>query len=227
MKGILGVSFCIVLAGLAGAARADIVNGDFSQGSDGLYGWNPPMCNGSASAVVQSGQLQLTASNTYQWNEDRYSLVDTESRSEAAVSQDLIAAPAGATALQFRASATYGGATIIGTPLEWSTGPVAYVSVADLLGNEVDSQSVGSDGLYSLSLAGLDLSNLTVRFYVTSDISNDIDLTGQAMEPEQGSRLDVAVTATFGDVRFGVPEPVTLSLLALGGTAILRRRRAA
>ncbi|MFB3890959.1 MAG: PEP-CTERM sorting domain-containing protein [Phycisphaerae bacterium] len=220
------ISVMLVCIGVMGAtATADIANGSFSNGT--TTGWTTDLTQLASSQVLPiyantANVLKLTTTNNYTWVTDagggHWSL-DEADYSKADVWQ-MCFAPSGATAMEFRLSATYQGASVFGTSA--SGMPTAVVSATYLtLGGTVNTPTVVVNAQdwntpAYMDLPGVDTAQLvTIRIMLTSELSAD--------EPQGGSSKTVVVGGYFDDFRF-VPEPSTAILVLWGVAAVFCRR---
>jgi len=229
---VAAVAVLAVLALGGGAARADIINGDFSNGLDG---WveafvNPSDDESLALAEVVGGRLHVRTSNTYTWNGTSGEWVLHESDpSVVVVTQDVPAdgggfhAPAWTTAIEFDAvisissnPAGYTGAGGAGVRFVVNYNDDIYVSAPagdGRLGNTDETVRVEMPGLVPDDEAGIDFSLAT--------------LSGLGVSPAHSFGVDsftITVDASFDKFHF-VPEPMSAGLLLVGAAGLVMRRR--
>jgi hypothetical protein len=107
-----------------------------------------------------------------------------------------------------------GGALSSGDPLSIdSTGATTYTITADVSinGDTLDLVATVSDGTDSVSTTATDTGRIT-----TGDFS---------IRTRYGSSTAGSLNVDFDNVFLGIPEPASLVLLLLGGTALVARRR--
>ncbi len=192
-------------------ASGDIVNGSFDTGT--TYGWMVLPFSVASYSVVDITEsddvLKLDASNTFDEEGD----LEQMQSSITAIQPDgmvatMLYAPTGTTALEFYAKAVVTGAS-------WPT--------MDVQVNYFDSSNMSHTASYTITESNADWQLRTI--YLTGiDTSKSLSFQIRVInnqDPEDG------VSQSFGyydDFAF-VPEPATMTLLTLGGIAMLRRRR--
>lgn len=199
----------LVVAG--GFASGDIVNGGFDTGT--TYGWMVlPFSIASYSVVdiTESNKvLKLDASNTFDEEdapEQPYSSL-TAVQPDGIVASSLYA-PAGTDALEF-----YAKAVVVGTTWPTMDVQVNYTDLssgAQSVSHVITASNAGWQ-LRTIDLTGIDTSqSLSFQIRVIND-----------QDPDNGLSQSIGY---YDDFAF-VPEPATMTMLALGGIAMLRRRR--
>ena len=229
---VAAVAVLAVLALGGGAARADIINGDFSNGLDG---WvkafvNPSDDESLALAEVVGGRLHVRTSNTYTWNGTSGKWVLHESDpSVVVVTQDVPAdgggfhAPAWTTAIEFDAEITVSGnpdgntgAGGAGVRFEVNYNDDIYVSAPagdGRLGNTDETVRVEMPGLVPNDEAGIDFNLASLSMLNTTPAH----IVG-------ADSFTIIVNAYFDNFRF-VPEPMSAGLLLVGAAGLVMRRR--
>ena len=240
MKAITCFVLGVAILAIEGSAGAAILNPNFTDTStvpraDGTYQpdfWqvdimpdsDPTLA--SQDVITSNKVLQCIAHNTYNWN-NGWRLSQGQQASWVRVSQGTTA-PAGVTALSFRASAVYDGVT----PGYYGTAsvvnPVAVVSAIYQEIGATDSTTA------SLAIVDNDWSTLKTISLDNVDVLQPVEIlifTTSRVKPSEPqdswpNTRDITVTAQFDDFQFVVPEPCTMFLLGCGAVALLRRRRA-
>jgi hypothetical protein len=228
----LCVAAVAVLALGGGAARADIINGDFSEGPDGLDGWvkavvNPPNDESLALVKVVGGRLHVVTSNTYDWDGGSGEWVLHESDTSAVVVIQFVPAdgdgfwaPDGTTAIEFDAeisiSGNPAGNTGAGVRFEvnYNDGKYASAPTGDgRLGDTAGTVRVEMPGLVPNGQVGIDfnLASLSMLNPTPAHIFGVDSFT-------------ITVDAYFDNFRF-VPEPMSAGMLLVGAAGLVLRRR--
>ena len=106
----------------------------------------------------------------------------------------------------------------------------------DMVYSRVDPFPAPGDANGDGCVDDLDLTTLAVHWQQATDlwehgnfnsdgVVNDLDLTALAVNWQQGCGGGGSFADAWSAAQANVPEPATLSLLAIGGLAVLRRRR--
>jgi PEP-CTERM motif-containing protein len=194
-----------------GFASGDIVNGSFDTGT--TYGWMVLPFSITAYNVMDitesSKVLMLDASNTFN-EEDAPEQPEsslTVVQPDGIVASSLYA-PAGTNAMEF-----YAKAVVVGTTWPTMDVQVNYTDLSSVsqTASHIIAESNAGWQLRTIDLTGIDTSQ-SVSFQIR--VINDQD-------PDGGLSQSIGY---YDDFAF-VPEPATMTLLALGGIAMLRRRR--
>jgi hypothetical protein len=222
----LCVAAVAVLALGGGAARADIINGDFSDvpnWADGLD-WeavvSPEGQSSLALAEVTDGRLHVVTSNTYNWDNGSGEWVRWEDQDSAAVvTQDVPAddggfyAPAGTTAIEFDAEIT-----ISGNPAGNTGAGVHFV--VNYNGRTNDAWLLDTTGTVQVEMSGLVPDEPVMDFNLTS-----LSMLNVPLNPGgEGDSFTITVDAYFDNFHF-VPEPMSAGLLLVGAAGLVVRRR--
>jgi hypothetical protein len=219
LAGILTMAFW-------GQAGANIVNGDFEAPTD-LAHWVAVGIGDPGDVLAEeitgpSDELHMMAANSYTWDGDDWLLSEEEIGSIAIAnnpSDYQLFAPAGTDALSFDARVAV--ASIAGDELERLLVEVAYNFDGAVFGAS-QSLWLGEEDWtrHSLSLPGLDTSKqMNISVYARGGDG----LTGQdGVEP--GATTNVIAEGWFDNFAF-VPEPASMLVLAVGGCAMLLRRK--
>jgi hypothetical protein len=211
---------------LGGAARADIINGGFSQVPDWHDGldWEALILpEGAPDPNVVGGRLHVEIANTYNWDSVSGQWVLHESDPSVVVVTQIVPpdgggfwAPQGTDAIEFDAEIS-----ILNNPSDNTGSGVrfevnyngSYASTGEqLLGNTNGKVRVEMPGLVPDGQVGIDLSLTTLSML---DVSPD---------PGSGTSYTITVRAYFDNFQF-VPEPMSAGLLLVGAIMILLRRR--
>ena len=215
---------CVAIVAVAGVlalgtstARADIINGDFSDGLNSGWGIvaNPP-----GYTEVVDGRLHIVSYNTYEWNSD-VETWDLQDATESGINvlQSVLQeagywAPEGTDAIEFDVEVT-----ITDNPVG---NPGAGTMFAINYGGNAASTGLLTDynGTVLLPLPGLVPNDpggcqLSVVSYAGLDVSPD---------PGLGTSYTITVESYFDNFQF-VPEPASVLVLAMGALAMIARRR--
>jgi hypothetical protein len=224
----LCVAAVAVLALGGGAARADIINGDFSNGLDG---WvkavvNPAADESLALAEVVGGRLHVRTSNTYNWDEPSQQWLLQEDNNSAVVVIQFVPAdgggfwaPPGTTAIEFDAvigiSSNPAGNTGAGVRFEVNYNDIyASAPTGDgRLGNTDGTVRVEMPGLVPNGQVGIDF-NLASLSMLNTTPAHSVGVDS----------FTITVDAYFDNFRF-VPEPMSAGLLLVGAAGLVMRRR--
>jgi hypothetical protein len=224
----LCVAAVAVLALGGGAARADIINGDFSNGLDG---WvkavvNPAADESLALVKVVGGRLHVMTSNTYNWDEPSQQWLLQEDNNSAVVVIQFVPAdgggfwaPPGTTAIEFDAvigiSSNPAGNTGAGVRFEVNYNDIyASAPTGDgRLGNTDGTVRVEMPGLVPNGQVGIDF-NLASLSMLNTTPAHSVGVDS----------FTITVDAYFDNFRF-VPEPMSAGLLLVGAAGLVMRRR--
>jgi hypothetical protein len=222
----IGIVAVLMTVAAWGEAGAYILNGDFEDPSD-LAHWVAVPIGDLGMVTVEeitgaSDQLHLAASNSYTWSGAEWLLTDGETGSIAMASNPLdydLYAPSGTTALSFDAKVAI--ASIAGDDAERILVEVSYNFDGGMFGSTESLWLAEGDwAQQSMSLPGLDTSK---KMNITVYARSGDGLTGEA-GIEQGQTADLIAEGWFDNFAF-VPEPASMLLLAVGGCAMVLRRR--
>lgn len=220
----------VVVLALGGIARADIVNGGFSSGLSGWQSQVSPLNDESLALVevvndqVFGARLHVVTANTYNWDEGKSQWLLQETDFSAAVATQNVPAdandfyaPPGTTALEFDADIE-----ILGAPAGNSgAGVLVGVNYNETRLNEVAGDGLLRDGAARvwIDMPGLVANQPGIDFYIVG--TSQLDVTPN---PDDEASYTITVNAYFDNFTF-VPEPVSASLLLLGGAMLTVRRR--
>ncbi len=237
----LGVAAAVLaVLALGGGARADIINGDFSnEALDGSAGWVIAYASNAdplrVLVEVADGQLHVMTSNTWNWTVDEYGqngqwVCEEPVDSAAAIMQVVqpdeygYYAPANTTAIEFDAEIT-----ISGNPAS-NVGP-------ESAGVRFDVQYHNNSGTTGLVPLGDIVPMQTLRVempYLVANSEDGIQLiltasSALAVLPAAPGDDDplsftIEVNAYFDNFHF-VPEPMSAGLLLAGAALLVLRRR--
>ncbi len=191
-----------------GFASGDIVNGSFDTGT--TYGWMVLAGANSSYSVVDITEsdnvLKMDTIADYSGGTPPLSYV-TAAQPDI-FSTPFLYAPSGTTAIEFNAKAVVAGVT-------WPTIDV-QVSYTDLLNTFRTASCVITESDADWRLRTITLSDI--------DTTKSLSFQVRVIANHQPDGDLATATGYFDDFAF-VPEPATVTLLSLGGIAILRRRR--
>lgn len=229
MKLAFVLAVCVFL--LVTSSQAEISNGSFD--SSLTTGWDGGSTGGDANIAILGSHggftnvLHMSSTTSYVWDSDAEAWEITSDIGRASLMQFSIVVPNGATALTFDASAFCANATKVGSLSGMN--PSALVSINYIKDGQSDDgiesvwMDVADSGLltsYSIPISPDAGSLADISIAITSRLDtrepNDLNLDA----------VDVGINAYFDNFTFAVPEPCTLSLLAAGALAAMRRRRA-
>jgi len=218
-----GRLFCLAAVGVwafcgVPVARADIINGDFSDGLNGYVSVLDPNDDTSiALAEVVNGQLHIRAVNTWTWNDGTQQWEGTGGNfvkiTQTMASDMGFWAPDGTDAIEFDANVTI------------ENNPPGNVFAGVKFVVNYNGKASGKDMMANVNQKiTVDMSDLDPD----GEAGIDFDLTtyGAVFTPTAPpeTTYDVTVDAYFDNFRF-VPEPGSVSLLLLGAAALAVRRR--